>query len=71
MSDTDKRRPGQLEVWWHEQGPRGGDNPKAMEVSGVMGARSVSRALLREPDRYHAVKVMRWNGHKWELVKRP
>jgi hypothetical protein len=71
MSDGYHRRPGELAVWWHEnKGPRG-DHAMAQDVSGIMGARAVSLALKREPERYHAVRVMRWNGEQWVLVKNP
>ena len=63
---SDKLRPGQLAVWWHE-GNR--DEPMAMEVSGIMGAQSISRALKREPKRYHAIRVMKWDGFRWRALE--
>ena len=70
-SKTASLRRGALAVWWHRKGPRGGDYAEAMDVDGIMGARAVSLALKREPNLYHAVRVMRWNGERWTEVRRP
>lgn len=60
------RRIGTLEVWYHRKGPRGGDYAEAIAASSPMGARALALAYRREPDLYHAVRVMRWNGVRWE-----
>ena len=70
MSDLYTRRIGALQVWWHRTGPRGGDHPESMDVHNMMGARSISQAYERDP-KYHAVRIMRWDGFEWHQLAPP